>query len=341
MTKRAHRGVPARNLNGPDEVVAAVPYLLGFTPTRSCVVIALNGSGDVLFTCRVDLPPAEEVPAWSDCLGQSLSRATGGLGRRALLVAFADEDEEALVRSATESVVTSIRGLGMEVLDRLWCREGRWSSLDCDDPECCPVGGRIITRRALMHARDCFPGHPCAESREALARSLEHVPGDDASAVQAELAAMASEIRGTAIDEPMRDIAIAHAVHQISSGPEAPRDVALALAGLRDVRVRDTVLWDLLHGPRESWAPMVVSLEHLVRLAPAGDVAPVATLLGVLEWQRGNGTKASMATERALADDPDYALAALIDTCVVSGLPPGLWLRALQSLTREECRRAA
>jgi hypothetical protein len=59
------------------------------------------------------------------------------------------------------------------------------------------------------------------------------------------------------------------------------------------------------------------------QLAPAP-----AALLGFAAWQAGDGVIAVMAVERALAADPDYALARLLGEVISGGVPPQEWAAA-------------
>ncbi|PSK63096.1 hypothetical protein B0E53_04965 [Micromonospora sp. MH33] len=49
-----------------------------------------------------------------------------------------------------------------------------------------------------------------------------------------------------------------------------------------------------------------------------------ASLLAFAAWRCGNGALASVAVDRALAADPDYSLAHLIDQALRAGLPPSV-----------------
>ena len=57
------------SVQGPGDLVAAVPYLVGFDPVRSVVVVSLRGARlRCGLVARVDLPRAEDVQAWADGL---------------------------------------------------------------------------------------------------------------------------------------------------------------------------------------------------------------------------------------------------------------------------------
>jgi hypothetical protein len=117
--------------------------------------------------------------------------------------------------------------------------------------------------------------------------------------------------------------------------------VAEILLSLRDTAVRDTVLWELMQDSPRGWAVGADRLAEVVRAAPDDYLAPPATLLAILRWQSGDGTRAAAATARALAAEPTYTLADLIDRSLATGLHPATWREGLAGLTREECRRSA
>jgi hypothetical protein len=81
--------------------------------------------------------------------------------------------------------------------------------------------------------------------------------------------------------------------------------------------------------------------ETLVRSAPRGWLAPVATVYSALAWLAGDGARAGIALERVRDEDPDYSLANLIRTAITAGMPPESWRFALAALTREDCRYGA
>lgn len=68
-------------------------------------------------------------------------------------------------------------------------------------------------------------------------------------------------------------------------------------------------------------------LEAVVAHGERGRQAPAATLLGLLAWWRGDGARASILLDRALADDDGYRLARLVAQSLACGVPPG-WVRA-------------
>lgn len=343
-------------LRSPADAIASIPHLLGFVPRNSAVVLLADGRGDLALSCRIDLPDPGDLESWAREFADVLARAAGrgrigpaqppraatAESRDALIVAWAPIRRERDVRTAIPALTGALDERGIRVLDQLWTWGQRWRSLTCRDTSCCPPGGRRVGSAARTRARSAFLGREVAASREDLEATLRPRDPEAAAEVVRLLAGMPP------VEEETRDIAISQA-HDVlagagggghpAAGPAAAQ-VAMALAALRDTRVRDTLIWDLLRAPRGDWSDMRCALEHIVRCAPPGDVAAAATVLGILHWQRGDGTRASIALRRARDDDPTYSLAALVDASVAAGLPPGEWLAGLRGLTREACRRA-
>jgi hypothetical protein len=139
--------------------------------------------------------------------------------------------------------------------------------------------------------------------------------------------------------ERWRDRCIARIGRLLDDGVGEESEIAEVLLGLVDVRVRDTVLWDLLSADSAAGlARAAETLVRCVRAAPPGAVAPAATLLAMCAWQRGDGVRAGAALERVMADDPDYSLARLLLHALDAGLPPQEWRAAMAGLARDDVR---
>lgn len=317
-------------LTSPAETVAAIPYLLGYVPRESIVAIALTDVGTVHFILRADAPHESDIRPWAADLAQRLQLA-GVDGKRVVLVAFEADDS---AREAAFALAEVFAGLGSRIIDRLAAGGGRWWSLECSDEQCCPSGGHPIDEDVIRRMASVFPNQSVQASREDLESELQPAPDDAREGVSEHLRHVPP------VDEAARDVAIAHALDVMAGRRADPRDVAMLLQALRDLRVRDTVLWDLLHSPPAAWREAIRGAVDAARRAPDGDVAPIATLLAILWWQCGDGTRASIALDRARRDDPEYSLAALIAMNLAVGMHPREWLEALDGLTREECRRS-
>jgi hypothetical protein len=209
--------------------------------------------------------------------------------------------------------------------------------------------GRQFTWRSRLTGQDCCDQpHPLRDSDRTRARRLltragitvGHEPGTRAD-VEAEIAPRPHDLIDAAdIPGPSpqaREVAVAQVRDALSRPRPSRREIALAVAALRDVHVRDTVIYDLLHEPSQRWSELASNLARWIPRLPAGDVAGAATVLAILRWQTGDGTRGSVALDRALAANPDYRLAVLIRAVIDTGQPPSEWLDGLRGMSREVC----
>lgn len=313
-------------LRAPADFIVAIPLILGFSPRRSAVVVALGPSDDIRLVARCDLPATGEDSRPPESLVHAVARAVPG--GTALLVCF--DEEPARAESVTAALAECLAARGVTVRDRLLVRGRRWQSLD---EEGAGEGHPIDPERA-------------EEIRQALGVDS---PAADRSELVAELDPLATEQREEvsshldglpAPEEACRDHAIDVARQVLRLGNLSAHEAASVLRSVRDTRVRDTLLWDVLHDAPSSWSGYADSLSRIVRLAPAEETAPAATLLAILRWQTGDGARALMALDRALAAEPGYSLANLVVALVCGGYDPREWREGLESLSRDACRGA-
>jgi Domain of unknown function (DUF4192) len=125
-------------LKEPAEVIAMIPYLLGFTPTDSLVVVALVGPRSRLGPClRLDLPHSD-----GDGVAQARYLVEVLIEHRfapVILVAFTAD------ASRADAVVRPLRrGLAwhrITVCEALRADGRRWWSYTCHNPACCSPEG--------------------------------------------------------------------------------------------------------------------------------------------------------------------------------------------------------
>lgn len=325
-------------LTSPDALVAALPYLVGFPPYESGVILWLRGRR-LLLTQRLDLPPqGDDMGAWLDAAWGHLAAQEAD----EIVIAVVSGRADITRLAAALADVASVRGV--DVRDQLVLHEGRWRSLLCTDEQCCPSEGRTIDEQVAAHVAAEFTGaglSPVA-AREALVAELEQDPVR--SALVAECAAARPRRQGPA-HEQARDEAIDAFLAALDAGSDGRgagdpslEEVTALLAGLDDVRVRDTVLWEVSHAGPDRQLRALRQFVSATRQAPPGLVAPVATCAAVASWLVGDGARAQVALDRALRDRPDYSLALLVQHSVRIGLPPRAWREAMHGLTREQCR---
>lgn len=173
------------------------------------------------------------------------------------------------------------------------------------------------------------------DSRESLVAELAPVDAGHRQAVAAHLDTL--EHPGAGFDR-WRDQEIRHVSDVLTAvSVPTPEDCARVIASLDDIRVRDTVLWDLAQGQHDVHQ-VTANLVHVVRTAPDARVAPSATVLSIQQWTAGDGARANVAVDRALSDDPEYSLGTLVGQCLRNGLPPATWRSLMRNMPREYCR---
>lgn len=325
------------SLRNPDALLAAVPYLLGFHPADSAVLLWLS-RGRILLTQRLDLPESgADTGAWlaaawnhpaSGCadelIGVLVSASASGAAEMGDLISARAADADVRVR------------------DLLRLDGTRWWSLLCTDDECCPPAGRILdaTISGAVAAEFAFEGRAPMSSRADLVAEMDADPVLVAQAVGA-LDAMPPRPRTPAAVEAWRDESIEVCTDLLGTEAGTARpssEVAQVLTSLRDVRVRDTVMWEACRWSGERRRQAISVLIGLVRQAPATLVAPAAALTAALCWLDGDGARACVALDRCLDDDPEYSLGALLRASILGGLPPEVWRGSMSDLTRHECR---
>lgn len=336
-------------LRSPDAVLAALPYLLGFMPSSSAVLLWLR-SGRILLTQRLDLPDSpSDTPAWLDAVfGHGAAARTEEI----ILVLVTDRPDADAIAAP---VLAEADARGIDVRDVLHLVGERWRSLLCEDADCCGPEGRMVQQgtREMVAAEFAVLGVAPLADRQALVSEFAADPAALRSVVPLLDRRMADRARQLAAGaegrEAWRDEACV-TVLEVLLGPRGRRAPTPAEKGewaaevaccLRDVRVRDTVLWDLSRRPRPQLQRALAALTRATVATPPGHVAPVATTCALVAWLLGDGARASIATERALADDPGYSLATLIAASLQAGLPPEAWREATAGLSRDECRYGA
>ena len=118
-------------LAGPADVLAVLPYQLGYHPNDSLVLCALRG-GRFGMIERIDLPPPEHLDeACTSVVAPMVREDPDGV----LLVGY--ETEQGASRPLSDAVRDALGDAGISVIDRMVVRDGCWSAPDCRSG-CCP-----------------------------------------------------------------------------------------------------------------------------------------------------------------------------------------------------------
>ncbi|MBM7787193.1 DUF4192 domain-containing protein [Tenggerimyces flavus] len=320
MNTTERSDVTLLRLRTPEDVLAQIPFLIGFHPSQSLVGLAIDGAQRLVFCCRLDLPPP-------DCPDAVLAAGAGevvALAQRygagaVLLVAYSDDARPARrllvrVREACDQASVTV----VELLRT----DGRryWSEL-CRDPWCCPPEGTPYDLAvSALTAAAVVEGAVAFSSAEAVGASLDPVGGAGVASATREFLA---ELGSRSPDE-LVECGVAYAAPLLLGWLRAPRllsddEVARLSVYCANREVRDAA-WSLMRHEMPSrhqdfWRDVAR------RAQPPYTVAPLS-LFGFAAWQSGDGALARLAVQRALALDPDYALASLLALALAHGIRP-------------------
>jgi len=334
-------------LHSSAELIASVPFLLGFHPTDSIVVIAML-EGRVEFVARGDLPGQGSLPAIAHRMVSVLMRDDIDT---VVLVGYGTTR---LVTPALDAVRAALTVTDIHALDVLRVEDGRYWSLVCSDPRCCPPEGKPYDpSSSAIGAAAVYAGRVALADRGAVAESIAPVDGSAREAMT--LATIRADGRLTALIERARaeagadsapaggagsavranarvarvlraagDEAVDAAVDRYRAGARLTDDeVAWLSVLLVHLPVRDHA-WE--HTTDDEW--QVDLWSDVVRRVDVDLVVAPASLLGFAAWRAGQGALASLAVDRALAVDPDYAMAQLLDEVLEQCIPPSVMIEA-------------
>jgi hypothetical protein len=321
-------------MSDPGEIAAGLPYLLGFRPAESVVLVALGGpsGGRVGLTVRADLPPAEDAAGVAEVVARGVAT-----DRPAGVVVFIvserpdvpvaddwpsdDAPTELPHRAVLHEVVLALAARDIPVRDSLLVRGGRWWSYECPHPCCAPGAGTPLPAGVSeLEVASVATGQVVEADRSRLTERIAPIGGPAADHMaEVALRVGAQHTRDMLVDAARAErhswSVIRKAVEQCRPGAGSAavrlsaREVARVLWALTDVRVRDRSL-GLALGSQAAAAEVLWT--ECTRRAPLPLQAAPATLLAVSAWLRGDGAMANVALERALTSQPGYGLAELL-----------------------------
>jgi len=327
MSSPRRRSADVQRISGPGELLQAVPYLLGFHPSQSLVLIGLH-AGRLAVTARLDLRDAERggVP-------HALDAMIRGGSSSFVAVVYDDDAVPGDLRllpwaELAGRIHLEIAEAGADVLDVLLVSCGRWWSFTCTSADCCPADGQELPDTpSAFAAAATYQGVVALPDRTALEAVLAPLPeaerqAMDAALAEAEQAAVRESLagRGRRWEVSVKRALFKAARASGAAGWAGPGDhVAVRFgAALAVTRVRDAV-WMAVDDRRLDGRPL---WRELGRRLPSPYDAPALFLFGWAAWRAGDGALAGIAAERAVGSDPHYSAADLLLAAVTSGVDP-------------------
>jgi hypothetical protein len=345
---------PTIHIHNTEDLLALIPFILGFQPDASLVLVAMDpmDRGGVPFAARMSLPTTPEsaaaLPAALDVVTANL---TARHGISVVLVGYGPTDP---VGKAVAAATDAMQHAGIPIRETLRVADGRFWRLDSTEPASGTVDGTAFDpAESPVTATAVYAGLVALPDRDALADTLAPVTGEardrmvaaTAMACEFFLAVLDAARAGTtAPDDPSGESS-----DESAGDPDAALHTPLGLALQKAARSYLTQAQDSYTAERpigdDQAAALTVLLElpslrefaarrtsgetwqirmwtDLARRAQPPFTAGPATMLALSAMQAGNGALASIAIDRALDTDPDSRLAQLIGHALAAGIDP-------------------
>ncbi|MFE9650174.1 DUF4192 domain-containing protein [Streptomyces sp. NPDC006365] len=369
---RGAGGVPCAEhqvtLRTPAELADALPYLLGYRPEDSIVLVALHdrdGRGRFGGRARLGIPgSADDWPAVTEQLAQGLVKGSERRGAPVeSMVAFLCQDPESgesgqevmgRLRPLAQLLRTACGALDVPVVEALCISDNRWWSYVCPSEECCPSGGTPmgLPGTSVLAAAATYAGLQVRGSLRELRARLS--PWETAAALEQESALNAVSmalIPRILDDESRADVAdqtlelADRLMRRFADVPPlsgtlpvdlrddellAHDEAATLILGLQDRTTRDRAA-EWMEG--DEAGPALRLWRALARRcvgAYGEHAAAPLTLAGWVAWSSGDELEAREALAMALGADPGYLFARLLHQACNEGLDPESIRRCLR-----------
>ncbi|MFI1962586.1 DUF4192 domain-containing protein [Streptomyces pathocidini] len=361
-------------LRSPAELADALPYLMGFHPDDSIVMVTLQGErGRFGGRLRMGIPqsPGEWPELAAELAGCLVASAEKRGSRPEGMIVFLCQDpvrgergQQVMerLRPLAQRLRTACGELDVPVYEALCISDGRFWSYVCPDARCCPAEGTpvAVPGTSVMAAAATYAGIQVRGSLRDMEARLTPL-ARPASRPQAEAldeatARLVPRILGGVSRETVGEETIALAQRLIErlagtpatgdTGEADARDDALVtdeeaaeiILGLQDRMTRDRAA-EWMEGPEAAGALRLwrAVARRCVGIYADHAAAPL-TLAGWVALSIGDEPAARVALCMALRADPDYLFAQLLHQSANDGIDPEL-LR--QCLRQEQSGRAA
>ncbi|NJP66378.1 DUF4192 domain-containing protein [Streptomyces spiramenti] len=347
-------------LRGPGELADALPYLLGYYPDDSIVLVALHGPRHrVGGRVRTALP--QSPAAWDDtvremvsCLSEGSAARTGPPGAMVVYLCQDPGKDETptqvmeRLRPLAQVVRTTCGARDVPVLEALCVSGGRYFSYCCPEGSCCPPDGFPLReeRTPTIAAAAAYAGVHVQGSLRDLERRVrplgEPVAGRQLHAFDVTARALvprmlargdaAEAVRAETLNAAERVLTRYRRGGLVGGDPGAAdsrddslltsHEAAALVLGLQDRVTRDRAArWMEGDRGREA-ARLWRALARRCVGAFEGHAPAPLTLAGWTTWSLGEEAAARVAIGRALELDPDYTFARLLHHAVNDGMDP-------------------
>ncbi|MFJ4204288.1 DUF4192 family protein [Streptomyces sviceus] len=365
----AHGAEHQVTLRTPGELADALPYLLGYRPEDSIVLVALHdrgGRGRFGGRARLGIPAnKDDWPAVARQLAHGLITGSERRGARPeQMVAYLCQEPGAdeTGRQITERLAplagllrTECGRLDVPVIEALCISDGRYWSYCCPSEDCCPAEGLPmgLPGTSVLAAAATYAGLQVRGTLRELRARLQ--PWETAAALEQEVALDTAGMalvprmldQASRMDVAERTLSLARLTMArfaeaapVSGSLQADlrddellghEDAAELILGLQDRTTRDRAAEWM---EAEEAGPALRLWRALARrcVGPYGEhAAAPLTLAGWVAWSAGDEIEAREALAMALGADPSYLFARLLHQACNEGLDPESIRRCLRA----------
>jgi hypothetical protein len=366
-------------LRTPAELADAMPYLLGYRPEDSIVLVALHdrdGRGRFGGRARLGIPASPDD--WA-CVARQLAHGlvTGSERRGARpeqMVAYLCQEPTKgesgrqvmeRLRPLAQKLRIECGQLDVPVIEALCISGGRFWSYCCSNEACCPSEGLPmgLPGTSVLAAAATYAGLQVRGTLRELRARLQ--PWETTAALEQEIALdTASMALVPRILDDTGRAGVAQETLELAEGlmgrlAQAPAvsgtlaadvrddellghdEAAALILGLQDRATRDRAA-EWMEG--DEAAPALRLWRALARrcVGPYGEhAAAPLTLAGWVAWSSGDDLEAREALAMALGADPDYLFARLLHQACNENLDPESIRRCLRAERRGRVREDA
>lgn len=311
-------------VSGPTDLLAIVPYWLGYQPS-DCVVVMVESEGRIQSGCALSLDQCGDVDILSDL---AVLLAAGHEPAGYLLIGYGDRCGAELALLKVASILRDQDILQCILVDagRYWmCSDGERTDVD---PGHLLDGPPSPAATAAVQAGLQFFG----SRRDVVALVEGPDEFDDEADFLWREACSSTASWGTARRTRLVDQCLRDSVRELRQ-PDALRCAQLGSV-VQDITIRDHA-W-LAMDLDDGWRHQQLWL-WVIAVTPASSSAPVLCLAAVASWLSGGGALFTECVNRCERLHPDYSMLGIVRELHDCAVPPSLWQELSPSL-RDQAR---
>ncbi|AZI58139.1 DUF4192 domain-containing protein [Nakamurella antarctica] len=327
-------------VSGAEGVIASVPYLLGFHPRESLVLLCMrnprNRIGPVM---RIDLPAPDAPREERSALASYVALQARAHADSVVLICYTDGEDTGPVsrrRFAQHALMQdcrrAIKGAGIRVFDLYLVREKTSLSYQQHRPGTpgYPLLAESNSEIAKLSSAHACAGRRVLADRDALRTSIAGPVGGIAQDAVDQIARAQSRRVDHAARSPHASRAPANTenlstkLHQarslrVAGDPLGEELIADLVVAFDDPLLRDQAIYWALKNHDESVVALFVDLAVWT---PSTACAQTCAVLAVVAYRAGDGALAQVALDRVFAADPHHRLGGLLLATMQAGIEP-------------------